>query len=168
MSKTVKINGATYENVPKISIPLAEGEGNADFFDTSADTASPEDILSSKTAHSTAGAVQGVMTNNGAISGAVSTKDGKYTIPSGYHNGKGTVSIAIAEQDKLIPGNIKAGVTILGVSGSTSVVDTATGDATANNIVTGKTAFVNGAKITGTLNLISVTQDATTKALTIK
>lgn len=168
MSKSVKINGATYENVPKVSIPLAQGEGNADFYDTSADTAAADHILTGKTAHSATGSVAGSMPNNGAVAGTIGTKDGKYTIPAGYHSGAGTVIIDAAEQAKLISGNIKAGVTVLGVSGSSSVVETKDGTAAAGEIIKGKTAFVNGAKLTGTLTLISVTQDTITKALTIK
>lgn len=42
--------------------------------------------------------------------------------------------------------NIKAGVTILGVTGTF----TADADATAADIADGKTAYVNGVKITGT------------------
>lgn len=168
MSKSVKINGATYENVPKVSIPLAQGEGNADFYDTSADTADAAHILTGKTAHSATGPVAGSMPNNGAVAGTIGAKDGKYIVPAGYHSGTGTVAIDTAEQAKLIPDNIKAGVTVLGVSGSTSVVETKDGTAAAGEIIKGKTAFVKGAKVTGTLTLISVTQDATTKALTIK
>nr|DAD96114.1 MAG TPA: tail protein [Myoviridae sp. ct2th6] len=168
MSKSVKINGATYENVPKVSIPLAQGEGNADFYDTSADTADAAHILTGKTAHSATGPVTGSMPNNGAVTGTISAKGGKYIVPAGYHNGAGTVIIDAVEQDKLISGNIKAGVTVLGVSGSSSVVETKDGTATAGEIIKGKTAYVNGSKITGALSSISVTQDAITKALTIK
>lgn len=168
MSKSVKINGATYENVPKVSIPLAQGEGNADFYDTSADTAAADHVLAGKTAHSATGPVTGSMPNNGAVAGTISAKNGKYTIPAGYHSGAGTVAIDAAEQAKLISGNIKAGVTVLGVSGSSSVVETKDGTAAAGEIIKGKTAFVNGSKLTGTLTLVSVTQDAITKALTVK
>lgn len=75
MSKNVKINGATYENVPKVSIPLAKGEGNADFYDTSSDTAGAGDILVGKTSHNADGLVTGSMPNNGAVTGSVGTKD---------------------------------------------------------------------------------------------
>ena len=107
------------------------------------------------------------MPNNGAVSPTLSTKDGKYTIPAGYHNGSGRVSISTTEQGKIISGNIKSGVTILGVAGSSSVVDTKDATAAAGTIVSGKTAYINGAKVTGNLTLIAVTQDANTKALTI-
>ena len=52
----------------------------------------------------------------------------------------------------LVSANIKAGVTIFGVAGKTSVVDTADATAAAGNILSGKTAYVNGTKITGTVS----------------
>ena len=60
------------------------------------------------------------MPNNGAVSGKISTKAGQYTVPQGYHDGSGKVSIDATEQEKIIPGNIRQGVTILGVEGSMS------------------------------------------------
>lgn len=56
--------------------------------------------------------------DNGAVSGNISTVAQRYTVPAGYHNGRGGVQIASAEQAKIIQGNIKSGVTILGVTGS--------------------------------------------------
>lgn len=50
----------------------------------------------------------------------------------------------------LVTGNIKSGVTILGISGKSSVVDTADANAAAANIKKGKTAYINGSKVTGT------------------
>ena len=58
--------------------------------------------------------------NRGAVAGTISTKAGTFAIQIGYHNGSGAVSIASAEQAKIIPGNIKAGVSILGVTGDYS------------------------------------------------
>ena len=62
-------------------------------------------------------AVEGVA-NNGAVAGTIASKDADYTVPGGYHNGQGTVGILAAEKEKLTAGNIKSGVTILGVTGS--------------------------------------------------
>ena len=58
--------------------------------------------------------------NRGAVQGSISDADVPYTVPEGYHNGEGSVGIASAEKSKLTPGNIKAGVVILGVTGSYS------------------------------------------------
>ena len=58
------------------------------------------------------------MKNNGAVSANISSKDEVFTIPIGYHDGSGTVAIDDTEKAKLIAGNIKQGVSILGVIGS--------------------------------------------------
>lgn len=86
--------------------------------DTQDATAAVAEILKGKTAYARGTKVTGTMTNNGAISKTISTKTEKVTVPQGYHDGSGTVQIASAEQSKLIPANIRQGVTILGVQGS--------------------------------------------------
>lgn len=168
MAKNVKINGVTYENVPQVSIPLAGGTGTAEFYDTTGATAASDDILTGKSAFIGNGFVAGSMSNNGAVSGSISKADGTYTIPAGFHNGKGAVRISSEEQAKLVSGNIKAGVTILGVSGKSSVVDTGDATAAAGTIISGKTAYVNGTKVTGSLTSVAVSQDSLTKVLTIE
>lgn len=85
--------------------------------DTSEDTAAVAEILSGKTAHARGTKLTGTMPNNGAVTGTISTKAGQYTIPQGYHDGSGKVSIASTEQAKIVAGNIKSGVEILGVTG---------------------------------------------------
>lgn len=60
------------------------------------------------------------MPNRGAVTGTISTVAGEYTIPQGYHDGSGKVSIVSTEQTKLIATNIREGVTILGVTGTMS------------------------------------------------
>ena len=168
MSQSVIINNVTYNAVPQVEIPKAGGNGNAVFYDTSADTSVSADVLATKTFHTSTGSATGGMTNNGNVSGTISTVAGTYTIANGYHGGSGTVSIAQAEQSKIISGNIKSGVTILGVSGSTSVVDTSDGNASSSHILSGKTAYVNGSKLTGSLNTPSISQDGVTKVLLIE
>ena len=88
--------------------------------DTSDDTAAVGEILAGKTAHARGALLTGTMANNGAVTGTISTKAGQYTIPQGYHDGSGKVSIATAEQNKIIATNIRQGVTILGVEGTMS------------------------------------------------
>lgn len=88
--------------------------------DTSDANATASQILSGATAYVNGSKVTGSMTNNGAVSGTISTKAGQYTVPTGYHDGSGKVQISSTEQNKIIAGNIKSGVTILGVEGSYS------------------------------------------------
>lgn len=88
--------------------------------DTSSDTAAVSEILSGKTAHARGAKLTGTMPNNGGVSGTISTVDGKYTIPQGYHDGSGKVQIAAADQAKIIASNIRDGITILGVEGTMS------------------------------------------------
>lgn len=86
--------------------------------DTSGDTALVGEILSGKTAHARGTLLTGTMPNNGSVSGTITTKAQEYSVPQGYHDGSGKVKIDTTEQAKIIEGNIKAGVQILGVTGT--------------------------------------------------
>lgn len=119
MAQNVIINGVTYQNVPEVDIPKSGG-GSAKFFDTAAANITSADVLTGKTAYGSAGEVSGGMPNNGSTGGTISTKAGSVSIPAGYTTG-GSVSISSTEQNKIIAGNIKSGVTLLGVAGSLSV-----------------------------------------------
>lgn len=88
--------------------------------DTGDATATAAEILNTKTAYVNGFKVTGSMPNRGAVTGTISTKTQQYTIVQGYHDGSGKVSIASAEQAKIIATNIRQGVTILGVEGSMS------------------------------------------------
>lgn len=83
-------------------------------------TVSVAEMLTGKTAYARGTKLTGTMPNNGAVTGKISTKDGAYIIPQGYHDGSGKVSIDATEQAKIIAQNIREGVTILGVEGSMS------------------------------------------------
>lgn len=83
-------------------------------------TATEAEILAGKTAYNKGAKVTGKMPNNGAVNGTISAKAGVYTVPQGYHDGSGKVQIDSTEQAKIIPGNIRDGVTILGVEGTMS------------------------------------------------
>lgn len=88
--------------------------------DTSGATAEDDEILLSKIAFVRGTKRTGTMPNNGAVNGKISTKAGKYTVPQGYHDGSGSVQIDSTEQAKIIPSNIRDGITILGVEGTMS------------------------------------------------
>lgn len=88
--------------------------------DTQDATAAAAEILKGKTAYNKGKKVTGTMPNNGAVTGSITEKTQEYTVPQGYHDGSGKVSIAKAEQDKLIPNNIREGITLLGVEGTMS------------------------------------------------
>ncbi len=167
MAQNVIINGVTYNNVPEVNIPLSGG-GTAKFFDVSDATAAQGSILTGTTAYVANGKVTGNMANNGDTSDVISTKAGTVTIPAGYTSG-GTVSIASAQQNLLISSNIKNGVTILGVQGDSMVVDTtiASGGATTGDILSGHSAYVNGALVSGSVSMPTISQDSTTKVLSI-
>ena len=86
--------------------------------DTSDATATASEILSGQTAYGASGKITGSMPNNGGVTGTIDEKSEAYTIPAGYHDGSGTVSIDATEQAKIIADNIKDGVQILGVTGT--------------------------------------------------
>lgn len=93
--------------------------GTCDFdADTSDATAGRDDILQDETAYVNGVKLIGTMPNNGAVSGEIDSVAGEYTVPLGYHDGGGKVKIKPAEQAKLVAPNIKAGVEILGVTGT--------------------------------------------------
>jgi hypothetical protein len=83
-------------------------------------TATDAEILVGKTAYNKGNKITGTMKNNGAINGTIASKDEKYTVPQGYHDGSGKVELDATEKAKLIPTNIREGVTVLGVVGSMS------------------------------------------------
>ncbi len=162
-------------------------------------TAAAAEVLSGKTFNSANGiGLAGTMTNNGAVSQSLGI-NGTYTIPAGYHNGSGKVTQSvttktaatytpgttdqtiaagqylsgtqtIAGDADLVSGNIKSGVNIFGVAGSSAVVDTteATNPIAAASVLSGKIGYVNGSKVTGTIaSKTAATYNPSTAAQTI-
>ena len=107
--------------------------------------ATAADVRTGKTfSNGSATGLSGSMADNGAIN--ITPGTSAQAIAAGYHNGVGSV----AGDVNLVSGNIKSGVSIFGVNGSSSVVDTAGATAVSADIAAGKTAYVNGAMVTGT------------------
>lgn len=96
-------------------------EGTCTFdVNSSGATLKASEALEGKTFAAGGKIVTGTAKNNGAVSGKISTKNGTYNVPIGYHDGSGTVVIDPTEMAKLIASNIRDGVTILGVTGTMS------------------------------------------------
>lgn len=86
--------------------------------DTSDDTAVVGEILAGKTAHARGALLTGSMPNNGSTDYVIDDVDDELVIAAGYHDGTGKAKLDATEKAKLIPANIKAGTSILGVIGS--------------------------------------------------
>lgn len=119
--------------------------------DTSDATASASDILSGKTAYVNGSKITGTIKSKAAATVTPSTSD--QTIASGqYLSGTQTIK----GDSNLVAGNIKKGTSIFGVTGTLETgstgIDTSDATATASHILSGKTAYVNGQKITGTMS----------------
>lgn len=132
--------------------------------DTSDANATTSDILTGKSGYVNGAKVSGSMTNNGSVTGTITTKSQQYTVPTGYHDGGGKVSIDSTEQAKIIPGNIKSGTIILGVTGDY------TGEAISARAATVDPTFSQQTVLPGegydylsqvTVNAITVTESAT-------
>lgn len=88
--------------------------------DSSSANATADTILSGKTAGVKGAIITGTMPNKGGVTGYISSKEDQYTIPLGYHDGSGKVGIHADEKVKLIPENIREGITLLGIEGTMS------------------------------------------------
>lgn len=151
----------------------------AKYGDTTNDDAIAANLLYGKKAHSISNgaAVQitGTMTNNGAVSKTLdaTTSNQSYTVPAGYHNGSGTVSITLEEKSatpstsaqNITPtsGKVLSKVTVAAIP--SNYKDTTNTDAIAGNVLSGK-VFVNSTgEVEGTMTnngTVTETLDATT------
>ena len=164
MAQNVVINGATYSNVPSVEIPKS-GSGTASFYDISDTTAGAGDVLSGKYFYTSGGSkTQGSIATKTSSDLSASTLT--VTAPAGYYASAASKTLSDAS---LVSGNIKSGATIFGVSGSSMVVDTtiASSGAAAGNILSGYKAYVNGSLVEGNASVPTVSQDSSTKVLSI-
>lgn len=161
-------------------------KGKDSVVETSDATATEDKILDGYTSYINGSKVTGTMPNNGKLDETLDI-NGTYTIPAGYTDGgKVTQDIPTKEAETYTPGtadqtiasgqylsgiqtilgdanlltdNIKAGASIFGITGKSSVVDTGDATAGAGDILSGKTVYINGAKTTGNMpNNSSVSQ----------
>ena len=145
---TIASKAATTYNPSTSAQTIAAGQylSGAQTVAATTGTSAAGDVLSGKTFNSANGiGLTGTMPNNGSVGTQTLTTEGaEYTIPAGYHNGSGKVKAAITG---LIASVIKAGTTVGGILGTF----TADATATAAQMLSGVTAYVNGNKVTGTI-----------------
>ena len=141
------------EGVTVLAIPSV-------YQDTSSVTATAADVLTGKVIVLADGTVKaGTMPDNGAVNKSLDATTVSYTIPAGRHSGTGKVTITLEEKtvtptkstQTVTPtaGKVLSKVTVAPIPAE--YITTTDATATAANILDGKTAYVGGNKIEGTM-----------------
>lgn len=127
-TKTVTPTKATQKVTPTAGKVLSEVTVNPipdEYITTDDATATADDVLLDKTAYVDGEKVTGSMPNNGAKTATLDA-GGSYTIPAGYHSGSGKIT-------------------------AKDLASQTPATAAATEILSGETAWVGGAKVTGTM-----------------
>lgn len=149
------INATTGKVISSVTVAAIP----AQYVDTSDATASAESILEGDVAYVGTERIEGTMPNNGAVEQVLTTTTTTYAIAEGYHNGEGNVSISLEEKtatpsrsvQAITPtaGKVLSKVTVNKIPDN--LIDTTDANATAGQILSGQTAYVNGVKVTGSM-----------------
>ena len=133
---------------------------NIKYYNTSDSDINNADLLKEKVAYTKDGRVVGTMTDNGDV--IITPTTDQQIKTNGYYNSLKIEAVDNSIDSNIVAENIKEGVSILGITGTLEEgIDTSDADATASDISNGKTAYVNGEKITGNLPLFPNTRTFT-------
>jgi len=113
--------------------------------DTTDADATAAEILYGKYAYVNKNKLQGSMPNRGAVTLTIDDVDDELAISNGYHDGSGVAKLDATEKSKIVAGNIKKDITILGVTGTYEGAATPTSAAkTVTPYTTSKTYLPSG------------------------
>lgn len=153
----VLVEGLTADNIKAgITVVVTKGDQEISRIEgayTADATATANDILQGTSAYANGNRIDGqITTRTGDQVVSVTSSDNDYiktgTIANAYYKD----AVIAVRRGNLQPQNIKTGVNVLGITGNF----TADATATASDIVSGKSAYVNGSKINGTINFTSL------------